>query len=129
MPVSENKPVTILAGNLSSILDDLDKVLDIGIGKTIAEGRRIEFFEGKRKLKDGTIKKTGSRYWQWRWKSIDTGKRKAAYGGKIETVPTIYQYRREQYEASIAKGVSESLADNLLRPAIARLSSLDTGKE
>jgi hypothetical protein len=129
VPVSETLPVPILADDLNGLLDVLDKIHDTGKAQTVAEGKRIEFFEGRRKLKDGTIKKTGIRYWQWRWKSSDTGKRKAKYGGKIETVPAIYQQRRERYEASITAGSAESLADALLRPAISRLSNHDTGKE
>jgi len=129
VPVSETSQSPILADDTDGFLDALDKIFDTGKGQAVVEGRRIEFFEGKRKLKDGTIKKTGIRYWQWRWKSSDTGKRKAKYGGKIETVPTIYQYRRERYEASIAARGAESLADALLRPAISRLSNFDTGTE
>jgi hypothetical protein len=123
-PVSVNP---ILAGDTESILDALDSLFDTGKVE-IKEGRRIEFFEGRRKVKDGTTKKTGHQYWQWRWKSSDTGKRKAKYGGKIETVPPAYQYRARQYQASIADRDAESLADKLLRPAINGMRSIDTGK-
>lgn len=95
---------------------------------SIAESKRIEFFEGRRKLANGTTKKTGYQYWQYRWKSPDTGKRKAKYGGRLETVPSQYRSRAERYKASIGSGSPESLADGLFRPAISRVQSGDTGK-
>jgi len=108
-------------------MDLLDQMLDTGKLQPIAEGRRIEFYSGKRKLKNGTLKKTGHRYWQWVYKDPDTGKRKRPYGGKIETVPNIYQYRRREYEARISARSPESLADALLRPALNELRNIDTG--
>jgi hypothetical protein len=89
LPVS---PDLILAGGEEMILAALDRLFDTGKTAEIAEGRRVEFFEGKRKTKDGTLKKTGHHYWQWVYKT-DTG-RKRPYGGKLETVPAIYQYPR-----------------------------------
>lgn len=94
---------------------------------SIAEGKRIEFFEGKRKLANGETKKTGNHYWEWRWKSPDTGKRKARYGGRLETVPARFRERAKQYQASIGSRSPESLADGLFRPAIVRLQNGDTG--
>lgn len=122
-------PEPILADDMNTLLDVLDKLHDTGRVAKVAEGRRIEFFEGKRKVKDGSTKKTGHHYWQYRWTSPDTGKRKSRYGGSIETVPAIYQYRAKQYQASIAQRGTESLADHLFRPAGARMQDLDTGKE
>lgn len=109
------------------ILDALDRLFDTGRKEIIAEGRRIEFFPGKRKMKDGTTKKTGHYYWEWRWKT-DTG-RKSKYGGLIETVPKIYQDRARKYQASIGHGGSKSLADALFRPAVIGLRNGDTGTE
>lgn len=96
---------------------------------SIAESKRIEFFAGKRKLADGTVKKTGNYYWEYRWRSPDTGKRKAKYGGRIETVPSQYQERADRYKASIDSRSPESLADGLFRPAIIRVQGGDTGTE
>jgi len=110
-----------------AILAALDKLFDTGKMQTIAEGRRIEFFEGKRKVKDGTTKKTGHHYWQWVYKSPDTGNRKRPYGGAIETVPASYQYRRRQYEARFSHGGAESLADALFRPSLSEMRNGDTG--
>ncbi len=110
------------------MLDLLDRLFDTGKTQKISEGRRIEFFEGKRRLKDGTLKKTGHHYWQWRWKEPDTGRRPTKYGGEISTVPNAYQYRRGQYEARIASRGTQSLADQLLRPALNGVRSFDTGK-
>lgn len=107
--------------------DVLDKWFDTGKDARIAEGRRIEFFEGKRKMKDGKLKKTGHAYWRWSFKT-DTG-RKRPYGGAIATVPAIYQHRRREYEARIASRSPESLADALFRPSFAGLSNGDTGEE
>lgn len=109
------------------MLDVLDKLFDTGKSEVIAEGKRIEFYPGKRKMKDGTLKKTGHYYWQWVYKT-DTGARKRPYGGKIETVPSLYQYRRREYEARINSRSPESLADALLRPALDGVRSLDTGE-
>ena len=125
MPVS---PKTILADDESDLLDFLDRFFDTGKGRVIAEGRRIEFYEGKRRLKNGELKKTGHHYWQWVYKEPDTGKRKRPYGGEIGTVPTAYQYRRREYEAKKFSGSPESLADQLLRPALDGLRSHDTGE-
>lgn len=119
----------MLASDENALLDTLDRIFDTGKGKQIAEGRRIEFFEGKRKAKDGKTRKTGHHYWQWAYKDPDTGKRKRPYGGAIRTVPSLYQYRVGQYEAALARRGAESLADALLRPALNGLRSLDTGKE
>ena len=127
--VSPNEPKPILADDENALLDQLDALFDTGAGKQIAEGRRIEFFPGKRKLKDGTTKKTDHHYWQWGYKDPDTGKRKRPYGGKIETVPSLYQYRIRQYQAALNRRSPESLADNLLRPALDGLRSVDTGAE
>lgn len=134
MPLNDTqKPVeppntgeAILAQN--ELLDTLDRLFDTGKTKEIKEGRRIQFFEGKRKVKDGTTKKTGRHYWEWSYKDPDTGARKRPYGGRIETVPTAYQYRRREYEAKIGSRGVESLADQLLRPALTGLRSFDTGK-
>lgn len=130
MPVSVIETETvkpILAGGENDILDALDRLFDTGKTAEIAEGRRIEFFPGKRKMKDGTTKKTGHLYWEWRWKT-DTG-RKSKYGGKLETVPEIYQDRARKYEASIAIRGTESLADALFRPAVSGVRNGDTGTE
>lgn len=94
---------------------------------SIAEGKRVEFYPGKRKLADGTTKKTGNYYWEYRWKSPDTGKRKAKYGGAIDTVPARYWQRAERYKANVSSRSTESLADGLFRPAIVRLQNGDTG--
>lgn len=94
---------------------------------SIAESKRVEFYPGKRKLADGTTKKTGNYYWEYRWKSPDTGKRKAKYGGRIETVPPRYWQRAERYKANVNGRGAESLADILLRPAIVRVQGGDTG--
>jgi hypothetical protein len=120
-------PVSPLQGN-DAILAQLEALFSGITSASIAEGRRIEFFEGKRKLKNGEWKRTGHHYWQYRWKASDTGKRKAKYGGGIETVPQAYQYRRRQYEASISDRSPIALADALFRPAIAGLQNGDTGK-
>lgn len=109
-------------------MDALDRLFDTGEGKQIAEGRRIEFYPGKRKLKDGTLKKTEHIYWQWVYKDPDTGKRKRPYGGTLATVPSLYQYRIRQYQAVVNRRSSESLADALLRPALDGVRNLDTGK-
>jgi len=104
-------------------------MLDKAESTSIAEGNRIEFFEGKRKQKDGTWKKTGHQYWQWvKWQS-DTGKRKRIrpYGGRLDTVPSIFRDRARKYQASITARSPESLADAFLRPALARVQSGDTG--
>jgi len=111
------------------MLDAFDRYLDTGKYEKIAEGRRIEFFEGKRKVKDGSTKKTGHHYWQWVYKDPDTGKRKRPYGGTIETVPNLYQYRIGQYQAAIRSRSPVSLADALLRPALDGVRSFDTGAE
>ena len=113
---------------MDSILASLDKAFDMAKDASIAEGRRIEFYEGKRKLKDGTTKKTGHQYWQWVYKDPDTGKRKRPYGGAISTVPNAYQYRRREYEARIHSRGVESLADALFRPSLAGMSNGDTGE-
>jgi len=105
-------------------------MLDKAESASIAEGNRIEFFEGKRKQKDGTWKKTGHQYWQWvKWKTLDTGKRERVrpYGGGIETVPSLYRERARKYQASITSRSPESLADTVLRPTLARVQSWDTG--
>jgi hypothetical protein len=124
--LTSDTPVSI-TGDENSILAALDRLFDTGKNQKIAEGRRVQFFEGKRKVKDGTTKKTGHHYWEWEYKDPDTGKRKRPYGGKIETVPPAYQYRIGQYQASIASRGAESLADQLLRPALNELRSIDTG--
>jgi hypothetical protein len=103
-----------------SILAELDR--DTGTAK-IAEGIRIEFYPGKRKGKDGRWNKTGHYYWQTRRTDPDTGKRKAKYGGKIETCPN--EELKRQYRHRLDTG---SLADGFLRPAIERVQSGDTGK-
>ena len=126
--VEREQPVSSL-DSMEAILVSLDKLFDIGKMQKIAEGRRIEFFEGKRKVKNGETKKTGHRYWQWVYKDPDTGNRKRPYGGRIETVPAAYQYRRGQYEARLSHGGVESLADTLFRPALSELRNSDTGKE
>ena len=90
-----------IPANTDPILAALDGIFDTGKKQEIKEGRRIEFFEGKRKLKNGTIKKTGNHYWQWAYKTPDTGKRKRKYGGTTATVPISYQYRRREYETHI----------------------------
>ena len=113
MPVSDN-----------SILAELEALLG---SASIAESKRIEFFQGKRKLKDGTTKKTGNYYWEYRWKSPDPGTRKAKYGGGIETVPARYWQRAERYKAALDSRGIESLADGLFRPAIIRVQDSDTG--
>ena len=118
---------SILAFTDDQLFEILDRLHDTGKAKPIAEGRRIEFFEGKRKVKDGTTKKTGHHYWQWVFKDPDTGARKRPYGGSIETVPNAYQYRRREYEARINTRGSESLADALFRPTVTRLRDFDTG--
>ena len=118
----------ILSENENDLLDLLDKLADTGKLQQVAEGRRIQFFEGKRKVKDGTTKKTGHHYWEWSYKDPDTGKRKRPYGGSIATVPNAYQYRRREYEAAHATGSPQSLADQLLRPALNELRRVDTGK-
>lgn len=120
---------SILATDQNQLMDLMDRAFDTGNLPIIAEGRRIEFFEGKRKGKDGKTRKTGNQYWQWAYRDPDTGKRKRPYGGRIETVPSAYQYRRRQYEARVAARGPQSLADQLLRPALNGLQSLDTGKE
>jgi len=81
VPAAENGPVS--KTSIDSILANLDLVFEKAKIEKIVEGRRIEFFEGKRKGKDGQTRKTGHYYWQWRWKT-DTGRR-AKYGGRIET--------------------------------------------
>jgi hypothetical protein len=101
-----------------SILAELDR--DTG---RIAEGARIEFYPGKRKGKDGITRKTGHYYWQTARTNPDTGKRKRKYGGEIETCPS--EERKRQYRNRLDTG---SLADRLLRPAIERVESFDTGK-
>ncbi len=111
------------------LFEVLDRLFDTGKDKPIAEGRRIEFYEGKRKLKNGELKKTGHQYWQWAYKDPDTGKRKRPYGGSIETVPASYQYRRRQYEARFNSRGAESLAVAWLRPAVSQVLRFDTGKE
>jgi hypothetical protein len=116
-----------ILADLESQLDALDRIFDTGLGREIAEGRRIQFFEGKRKVKDGTTKKTGHHYWEWVYKDPDTGKRKRPYGGTIRTVPNLYQYRIGQYQALIHSRSTQSLADALLRPALNELRSFDTG--
>lgn len=98
----------------------------LGSAASIAESKRIEFYPGKRKLKNGETKKTGNYYWEYRWKT-DTGERKAKYGGRIETVPARYWQRAERYKAAVGSGSPESLADGLFRPAIIRVQSGDTG--
>jgi hypothetical protein len=103
-----------------SILAELDR--DTGRQK-IAEAARIEFFPGKRKGKDGITRKTGRYYWQTARKDPDTGKRKRKYGGEIETCPN--EERKRQYRNRLDTG---TLADRLLRPAIERVESIDTGK-
>jgi hypothetical protein len=103
-----------------SILAELDS--DTGKGK-IAEGARIEFYPGKRKLKDGTYKRTGHLYWQTRRTNPDTGTRKASYGGKFDTCPN--EERKRQYRNRLDTG---TLADGLFRPAISRVEGGDTGK-
>ena len=119
MPVNASQPAqdereTILASNDTELVfEALDRLFDTGKTAKIAEGRRIEFFEGKRKMKDGKTKKTGHHYWQWVYKT-DTGGRKRPYGGAIATVPTIYQYRRGEYEARVSSRGFESLANDLL---------------
>lgn len=110
---------------MDAILASLDAIFDKQKTASIAEGRRVEFFEGKRKQKDGTWKKTGHLYWQYRWKA-DTG-RKSKYGGRLETVPNLYRKRADQYQASIGNRGAESLADALFRPAVSGLSHGDTG--
>lgn len=105
-------------------------MFDIQESASIAEGNRIEFFEGKRKDKHGNWKKTGHQYWQWvKWTKSDTGKRKRVrpYGGRIETVPAAYKERARKYQASIDERSVGTLADALLRPAFNRLQSSDTG--
>ena len=113
---------------MDSILANLDAIFDAQKSASIAEGRRIEFFEGKRKLSNGETKKTGHYYWQWVYKDPDTGKRKRPYGGAITTVPASYQYRRREYEARKHNGSPESLADALFRPSLSGLPYGDTGK-
>ena len=51
---------------------------------TIADGRRIEFFDGKRRTPNGT-KKTGYIYWQYAGTDPDTGKRKRTYRSEEHT--------------------------------------------
>jgi len=63
---------------------------------TIADGRRIEFFDGKRRTPNGT-KKTGYIYWQYAGTDPDTGKRKRTYGGRWDTCPS--EIRKRQYQA------------------------------
>lgn len=98
---------------MDSILAGMDAIFDKMKSASIAEGRRIEFFSGKRRLKNGEIKKTGHQYWQWVYRDPDTGKRKRPYGGRIETVPNAYQYRRREYEARISDRGDEPIADDL----------------
>ena len=120
-------PSPILAKGDAEI-DELDRFFDTGKGQKIAEGRRIEFYQGKRKLKNGTLKKTNNVYWQWVYKDPDTGKRKRPYGGTLATVPSVYQYRIRQYQAVVNSRGVESLADALLRPALDGVRNIDTGK-
>jgi hypothetical protein len=116
-------------------MDDLDSILKTDTDTAISEGKRISFFEGKRKGKDGTTRKTGHHYWQWDFKDPDTGKRRRTYGGEISTTPQSRQYRAIRYretnernKAAKSGGDSIALADRLFRPEILRVQSGDTVK-
>jgi hypothetical protein len=118
-----------------SVLEELDSILENDTDTAISEGRRISFFEGKRKGKDGITRKTGHHYWQWDYKDPDTGKRKRPYGGPIATTPQSRQYRASQYQernernkAANTERDSITLAERLFRPAGVRVQSGDTGE-
>lgn len=60
-----------------------------------SDGWIMEYFEGKRKLNDGSLVKTGHNYWTWR--KSENGKRKSIYGGTISSLPYPIETMRRVY--------------------------------
>lgn len=94
----------------------LEHRLDTGGTDRITEGKRITFFPGKRKDKDGRTYKTGYHYWQFDFRDSDTGKRRRQYGGRIDTCPSqirVGQYQRRSASFALANGLFRSAAQGV----------------
>jgi hypothetical protein len=65
----------------------------------IADGWRIEAFEGKRNTVGNGLVKTGHTYWQWR--KSENGIRKSIYGGTIDSLPYTPEAMRRMYESAV----------------------------
>jgi len=116
-----------------SILAGLEDRLDTGEETKIKEGRRVHFFPGKRKLKNGTTKKTGRIYWEWAFRDPETGARRRPYGGTLDKLPGEYRYRIGEYfkRSRATEGSdrgSRSLADSLFRFIEAQFQAHDPGE-
>jgi hypothetical protein len=105
---------------LDSILATLENRIETGETTPIEEGRRVHFFPGKRKLRDGRTKKTGHIYWEWAFRDPETGKRRRPYGGTLDKLPGEYRFRIGEYlkrraETEGSAGSSGALTESFFR--------------
>lgn len=119
-----------------SILVAMEDRIESGEETQIKTGRRVHFFPGKRKVKNGQTKKTGIIYWEWYFRDPETGNRRRPYGGTLDKLPAEYRYRLGEYlersqrirEArDDARGLG-SLAESFIRLALSRSEAPDRGE-